>query len=91
MTDETEGIRRVMVAGINGAVESNSEVTERARLEKEYGVGNVWDTSEISRDFKVIGFMAPFCVVERKSDGVKGSVEFQHSPRFYFNFEKDSR
>ena len=91
MTDETEGIRREMVSEINGAVETNDEVTERARLEKEYGVGNVWDTEGLSRDFKVIGFIAPFCVVERKSDGVKGSVEFQHSPRFYFNFEKDSR
>ena len=34
----------------------------------------------------MIGFMAPFIGVERKSDGQKGSIEFQHSPRFYFNF-----
>ena len=31
--------------------------------------------------------MAPLVVVRRKSDGVKGSLMFQHSPRFYFGFE----
>jgi hypothetical protein len=34
----------------------------------------------------VIGFLAPFVVVRRKIDGVKGSLEFQHHPRFYFGF-----
>jgi hypothetical protein len=27
-------------------------------------------------------------VVRRKSDGVKGSLEFQLSPRLYFGFEE---
>ena len=40
---------------------------------------------------EVIGFMAPLVVVRRKADGVKGSLEFQHQPRFYFNFVADSR
>lgn len=31
--------------------------------------------------------MAPLVVVRRKADGVKGSLEFQHNPRFYFNFQ----
>jgi hypothetical protein len=31
--------------------------------------------------------MAPLVVVKRKADGKKGSLEFQGSPRFYFNFE----
>jgi hypothetical protein len=33
--------------------------------------------------------MAPFVVVRRKADGRKGSLEFQHHPRFYFNFMPD--
>ena len=33
--------------------------------------------------------MAPFVAVRRKSDGAKGSMEFTHSPRFYFNFVAD--
>ena len=78
MHDETEQVRRQMVAEIN------SNAGERAELEARHG--QVWDTSELQRDFEVIGFMAPFVVAVRKSDGVKGSLEFQHNPRFYFNF-----
>jgi hypothetical protein len=83
MSDQTETIRRRRLAQIN--VEPGS----RESLEAEHG--QVWDTSELGADFDVTGFMAPFVVVRRKSDGVKGSLEFQHSPRFYFNFVSDER
>jgi hypothetical protein len=46
-----------------------------------------WDTAELQRDFTVVGFAAPYVVVVRKSDNVKGVLEFTHSPRVYFNFE----
>ena len=49
--------------------------------------GQVWDTRELAHDFIVLGFLAPYIVVQRRSDGVKGSLEFQHMPRFYFNFQ----
>lgn len=80
MIDETEDIRRQLVKEIN----SNPIPRELRET-----VGQVWNTKELSRDFIVLGFMAPFVVVKRKSDGVKGSLEFQHSPRLYFNFKKD--
>ncbi len=79
--DETEEIRRVMQAEIN------AEAADRAALEEVQG--QVWDTDELRRDFEVLGFMAPFVVVKRKADGVKGSLLFQHSPRFYFNFTQE--
>ena len=47
------------------------------------------DTAQLSEQYEVIGFMAPFVVVKRKSDGVKGSMEFRHSPRVYYNFVPD--
>lgn len=78
MTDPTEGIRRERLAEINAAPGS------RQALEAQYG--QVWDTQQLTEDFEVVGFMAPLVVVRRKSDGVKGSLEFQHHPRFYFNF-----
>jgi hypothetical protein len=28
-------------------------------------------------------------IVTRKSDGAKGSLEFTHNPRWYFNFVPD--
>jgi hypothetical protein len=79
MVDPTENARRVRLAEIN------AEPGSRQALEARYG--QVWDTQELSRDFEIIGFMAPLVVVRRKSDGVKGSLEFQHQPRFYFNFQ----
>jgi len=79
--DETEAARRIMVAGINEFPGSREALTAEH--------GQVWDTTELSKDFEVTGFCAPFVVVKRKSDGAKGSLMFQHSPRFYFSFTKD--
>lgn len=79
MNDPTETIRRERVAEINAAPGS------REALEAQHG--QVWSTNELSGDFEVLGFMAPLVVVRRKSDGRKGSLEFQHGPRFYFNFQ----
>jgi hypothetical protein len=85
--DATEPIRRQRLADINSAVASQDPARERARLEANYG--QVFDASQLAQDFEVIGFMAPYAVVRRRSDGCKGSFEFQHSPRFYFNFVLD--
>ena len=81
MSDPTEPFRRQRLAEIN--VEPGS----RQALEGQYG--QVWDTDELREDFEVLGFMAPYVVVRRRSDGVKGSLEFQHNPRFYFTFSAD--
>jgi hypothetical protein len=48
--------------------------------------GPTWDTEAMQRDFEPIGFAAPFIVVKRRSDGVKGTLTFVHQPRVYFDF-----
>ncbi len=48
-----------------------------------------YDTATLSQTFEVLGFAAPFVVVRRKSDGVKGTLEFTHSPRIYFGWRAD--
>ncbi len=78
MADPTETIRRQRLEEIN------VQPSSREALEATYG--QVWDTDQMTEEFQAIGFMAPFIVVQRRSDGVKGSLEFQHNPRFYFNF-----
>lgn len=78
MQDPTEDIRRTMVAEIN------HEPGSREALEAQHG--QVWSTDELQNDFEVIGFMAPVVAVRRRTDGVKGSMMFQASPRFYFGF-----
>jgi hypothetical protein len=80
MHDPTEAVRRQRLAEIN-ADPGSREALEAAH-------GQVWDTQQLGEDFEVIGFMAPLVVVRHKADGVKGSLEFQHSPRFYFNFQR---
>ena len=50
--------------------------------------GQTWTTEELTRDFEVTGFAAPFVVVRRKLDGAVGSLEFTHHPRIYFGFEE---
>ena len=82
MYDPTEAARRKMVDEIN--VEPGS----REALEKD--CGKVWDTSQLQEDFDVIGFLAPFVQVVRKSDAVGGLLKFQHSPRFYFSFQAET-
>ena len=77
--DETEPARRELLAEIN------AEPGSRAALEQKHG--QVWDTDELTRDFTVLGFMAPVIAVVRKCDGRKGSLYFQANPRFYFSFE----
>jgi hypothetical protein len=81
MSDPTEFIRRTEVASINANPGS------REYLEAKHGA--VYDTSELQAEFTVLGFMAPYVVVQRKSDGVKGSVKFQHDPRLYYSFSAD--
>jgi len=79
MTDPTETIRRERLVEINAVPGS------REALEARYG--KVWDTDQLAEEFQVLGFLAPVVVVRRRSDGMKGSLEFQHSPRFYFSFQ----
>jgi hypothetical protein len=64
--------------------EINSLQGERAVLEEKYG--QTWNTEELQQDFSVLGFAAPYVIVERKSDHKKGSLMFQHHPRFYFGW-----
>ena len=49
----------------------------------------MWDPAGLAGAFEVIGFMAPLVVARRKADGRIGSLEFQHQPRFYFNWQED--
>jgi hypothetical protein len=77
----TDNLRRAMVAAVN------AEPGTRELLELEHG--QVWDTGQLTTDFEVVGFGAPFVVVRRKSDGQNGTLMFQHSPRFYFAFRAE--
>ena len=82
MIDPTETIRRALVAEINSHPQSRQDL--------EVLHGQVWDTAELARDFEVLRFAAPFVEVIRKKAQQSGSLEFQHSPRFYYDFKPDA-
>ena len=74
--DHTEGLRRAML-------ENNEPLHALAAADLR------WNTQELGRDFIVHSFCAPFVVVTRKSDGKKGTLMFNHNPRFYFDWTED--
>jgi hypothetical protein len=80
MNDPTESARREMI--------TTGQPHEDYREAVSAGYPQ-WTTDELQRDFEVLGFAAPFVVVRRRSDGIKGSLEFTYSPRVYFNWEPD--
>ena len=75
MIDETETIRRARVAELAD--------THRAQLEEAYG--QVYTLEELQKEYDIIGFAAPLVVVINKITAEKGSFEFTHLPRYYFN------
>ena len=79
--DTTKDIRQALL------LEINAQPAERAVLEARHG--RVWSAAELSNDFEVLGFAAPFVVVRCKADSKLGSLMFQHHPRYYFAFKED--
>lgn len=76
--DPTEDIRREMIA--TGQPQRDlAEAKDR------------WTTDELTRDFAVISFAAPFVVARRRDTGVEGTLEFTHSPRVYFDWKPNTR
>ena len=74
-------IRKTLVSEIN------AEQADREKLEDKYR--KVWNTTELTDEFEVHGFLAPFVVVRQRATGKRGSLMFQHYPRFYFNWKPD--
>jgi len=59
-------------------------MSRKQELEAKHG--ETWTTAELQRDFEVEGFGGGICVVRRRSDNLRGSLDFDHMPRRYFNF-----
>jgi hypothetical protein len=78
VTDPTEAARRAMI----------SDGVPQLDLAAE--PGQTWTTEQLKAEFEVLGFMAPYVVARRLSDGVTGSLEFTHSPRVYFAWSPDA-
>jgi len=73
----------------NGAQRQCVKMDAQVRAELEQKHGKVWDTDEMQRDFQPLQFAAPFIIVTRRSDRVRGTLLFQHQPRLYYGFVSD--
>lgn len=51
--------------------------------------GQIWTTDQLREDFEVLAFLAPWVMVKRRSDGAKGTLEFIHRPRVYFDWSPE--
>lgn len=78
MSDPTEGIRRQMVGQMDVALEAAIDRGETPMT-----------TEAMRRAYEVVGFLAPFVMVNRKSDGARGTLMFTHNPRWYFGWEAE--
>lgn len=76
--DPTESIRREML-------ETDQPLSDAAQAV------DLMTTDEMSAQYTVLAFLAPFVIVRRKADGRNGSLEFTHSPRRYFNWQPDDQ
>jgi len=79
--------RMAIVEDINSKVESSSKMRERERLEKEHS--QVWSTAELTKEFTVEAFLAPYVICINKKTGKRGTMQFQHMPRFYFAWKEE--
>ena len=91
-TDDTQDTKDYLIDEIHGKPNGLEfhpvkNPNDREMLEKRYG--QVWDTDEFVKAFQVTSFLAPFVMVQRRSDGVTGTLKFQHLPRYYFSFLAD--
>lgn len=76
----------IMNVSKNKKEEISLEEEKKIREDLETEFGKVWNDKELTNDFEVINFLAPYVIVKRRSDNVVGSLTFTHRPRFYFRF-----
>ena len=60
----------------------------RAKTEVIVIPGKTYDTESLQEKFEVIGFSHGYVAVKDKVTGERGSLDFDHSPRIYFNYIK---
>ena len=79
------GLRKIMQKVLNERPATQEE------LLTVFGPEDVFDTEQLKSSFEVCGFLAPMVIVIRKADGQRGTLLFQHHPRFYFSFTPEKQ
>lgn len=88
LADEAKHYAEAAGFGEGEDEEMDTEIAA-AQAATDRAMGKTWTTAQMTAEFTVEQFAAPFVIVTRKSDGARGSLEFQHMPRMYFNWQND--
>lgn len=65
----------------------NAKPRPRADLDRLFQI--TLDPEQLRENYEVISFFAPFVYVRNKFSNAEDILVFQHSPRFYWQFEQD--
>jgi hypothetical protein len=66
--------------------EINANAKSREVLAAEFG--SVYNTDELMEHYEIISFAAPFVYGVDRATKKKGTLIFQHNPRFYHSFKE---
>ena len=80
---------RCPVCSADGEETPMTLATEQEQLRErlvEEGATDIMTTDEMTALYEVDSFCMGLVFVTRKSDGLKGTLDFSHMPRLYFNF-----
>ena len=67
----------------------NCQKLNYSQLRDRYSITNdvkyqIMDKDDLTHNYRVLEFLAPYVLVESKADGDEYLVTFQHAPRYYF-------
>lgn len=74
----------IVIQDYGQQVDDTESAAKRELLSR--GYAEVMTRAEAQAKYTFVGFCAPWVEVVRESDNKRGTLEFTHSPRFYFNF-----
>ena len=94
MSDKVDRLNEVLrehdTLGLKYGTPEHTDWVNRVRVEAEAVWGQVWNTSELQRDFTIESFAFCLAFGRRKSDNRRVSIDFMHSPRFYHSVRESS-
>lgn len=87
-SDEYRDLARRLTEEAADGADVNNTTPARSREQIEQQHGQVWDSFTLARDFDIESFAPGHGKVNviRRADGKRGTVEYQHEPRFYWGF-----
>lgn len=79
LTEETAEERAKLEAEVNATPCTLEE------LQRKYG--QVWTVEQVEAQFEIEAFCPPLACATRRADGVRGTLVYQHCPRYYWSWE----